>query len=101
MSKILILGAGRSSTSLIDYLHRYRTELNLQIFLCEQNTEILTHRLNQFPGLESLEVELSDSQQTIEKFRKVDLVISMLPAFLHIDVANLCVAAGTNMLTAS
>lgn len=102
MSKhILILGAGRSASSLIQYLYGHSQKENWTISICEPNPELSKQRAQEFPAIEMVNFDLFDDQQANAEFSKADLVISMVPAALHIHAATRCAELGIHMITAS
>ena len=99
--EILIIGAGRSASSLISYLANRADEYGWSIAICEQNEELKSSRLKEFPQLKSASVDILDEQSRETVFRKYHLVISMLPASMHIHPAKTCAKLGIHMITAS
>lgn len=98
---ILILGAGRSASSLIKYLHQQTNSEEWNLTLCEKNPEIGQQRLAEFPGIQLKDFDVLNEEEARSAFQEVDLVISMLPAFMHIHAAKQCAALGIHMITAS
>jgi saccharopine dehydrogenase (NADP+, L-glutamate forming) len=98
MAKILILGAGRSSTSLIHHLSLVSKEQQWQLTIGEKEPEMARSR---FPELKVIPFDIMDEKLATETLSDADLVISMLPASLHIHVAVICAAKGISMITAS
>ena len=101
IKEILIIGAGRSASSLISYLANRSDEYGWIIAICEQNEELKSSRLKEFPQLKSASVDILDEQSRETVFRKYHLVISMLPASMHIHPAKTCAKLGIHMITAS
>ncbi len=97
--KILILGAGRSASSLLDYLIKLADDISVSI--CEQNDQLRDERLREFPSLQTETVDVLNPSESESVFQNYDLVISMLPAALHIHPARACAKLGVNMITAS
>ena len=101
MRTILIIGAGRSATSLIQYLLKKSDKENLHLLIgdlllasAEKNTK--NHR-----NATAIELNVLDEVQRRGAIKKADIVISMLPAHLHIEVARDCIALKKHMVTAS
>lgn len=96
--KILIIGAGRSATSLISYLLSACKSNPWFVSILDKNMELAKQKLgNSLHG----EVVYFDINAESEKIKKYDLVISMLPPTFHFAVAQACVQYGKNLLTAS
>jgi saccharopine dehydrogenase-like NADP-dependent oxidoreductase len=101
MRKILIIGAGRSASSLIKYLLEKSTEENLQIILADLSLETAQSKTQNHPNAQAIALDINNSIQRQEIIKNVDLVISMLPAFMHLDVAKDCLLFHKNLVTAS
>lgn len=101
MQKILIIGAGRSSTSLINYLLEHAPQENWKITIAEQNLDLVNEKINGNANASALLFDVSDENQLHSVVEENDLIISMLPAFLHIEVAKKCAEIGRHLLTAS
>lgn len=101
MKKIVILGAGLSSSSLIKYLLDHSSEHNWKVRIGDMSLETATKKINHHKNGEAFKFDVFNEQQRIEEIQKADLVISMLPAAFHPLVAEKCVEYGKNMITAS
>ncbi|MGQ8337332.1 saccharopine dehydrogenase family protein [Sunxiuqinia sp. A32] len=99
MKKILIIGAGRSSTSLINYLQKQSSDYHWEITIGDMNIEAAKRRLGE--AVQMIPFDINDAETSKQSIRKADLVISMLPARFHILVANYCLEFGKNLLTPS
>ncbi|NDP28811.1 MAG: saccharopine dehydrogenase [Flavobacterium sp.] len=101
MRKILIIGAGRSSSSLIQYLLKKSDEENLQLIIGDLSLESAQNKTLNHPNASAISFDVLDESRRKEAIQKADIVISMLPAHLHIEVARDCIAYKKNMVTAS
>ncbi|MFZ4413070.1 MAG: saccharopine dehydrogenase family protein [Bacteroidales bacterium] len=101
MKKILIIGAGLSSSSLIKYLLEHSTTHNWKIKLADVSLAAALEKINQHPNAEAIEFDISNEIQKEEEIKNADVVISMLPASFHPLVANCCLKYKVHMLTAS
>ena len=101
MRNILIIGAGRSASSLIKYLLNKSTEENLQITIADLSLELAQKKTNNHPNAKAIALDINNINQRQEEIQKADIVISMLPAHMHIEVAKDCVLFKKNMVTAS
>jgi len=101
MKNILVLGAGLSSTSLIAYLLDHSTTLNWKVKVGDLSLEAAKEKIKNHPNGSAFQFDLSDSKQLAKEIANVDVVISMLPAFMHPVVAKECVNQGKHMVTAS
>lgn len=101
MRNILIIGAGRSASSLIKYLLNKSTQENLQITIGDLSLELAVKKTNNHPNAKAITLDIHNIEQRQAEIQKADIVISMLPAHMHIEVAKDCVIFKKNMVTAS
>ena len=101
MKKILLIGAGRSASSLIQYLLIKAKPLNIELTIADLNFDLATEKANGNSHARAIEFDIKNKEQRQEEIKRADIVISMLPAFLHTDVAIDCVAFKKSMVTAS
>lgn len=101
MKTILILGAGLSASSLIRYLLQRSSEFNWQIRVVDRDLEMVQRKLNGNTNGVALSFNALDPIERRPEIEKADLVISMLPARFHVDVAKDCIELKTNLITPS
>lgn len=101
MKKILVIGAGRSASSLIKYLLENSVAENWQITVADLSEELAKQKTKNHPNSRAIAFDIKDEKQRQAEIKNADLVISMLPAFMHMDVARDCVAFKKNLATAS
>ncbi|HLO37648.1 MAG TPA: saccharopine dehydrogenase C-terminal domain-containing protein [Lacibacter sp.] len=101
MKTILVFGAGKSATVLIDYLKTTVSEKNWKLIVADANAEHAKAKLDNAPSTEAIEVNVTDADERRILIESSDLVISLLPPFLHIHVVKDCVAVGRTLLNAS
>jgi len=101
MKKILILGAGLSSSSLIKYLLDHSTEHNWKIRVGDMSLEVAKRKINNHENGKAVEFDVFNEQQRSKEIQDADVVISMLPARFHHLVAEKCVEFNKHMITAS
>ena len=101
MRTILIIGAGRSASSLIQYLLNKAVEEDLHLIIGDLSLESAQNKTNNHPNATAISLDIFDERSRKEAIQKADIVISMLPAHLHIEVAKDCIIYKKNMVTAS
>jgi saccharopine dehydrogenase-like NADP-dependent oxidoreductase len=101
MRQILIIGAGRSASSLIQYLLNKSNEENLHLTIGDLSMELAQRKTNNHPNATAIALDINNATQRQAEIQKADIVISMLPAHMHIEVAKDCVTFQKNMVTAS
>jgi saccharopine dehydrogenase-like NADP-dependent oxidoreductase len=101
MRKILLIGAGRSASSLITYLLEKSYSENLQITIADISLDLAKSIINNHENGKTLVLDIFNNPERIKAIKNSDIVISMLPAHLHLNVAKDCITYGKNMVTAS
>jgi saccharopine dehydrogenase-like NADP-dependent oxidoreductase len=101
MKKILILGAGRSSSSLIEYLLKVAAQNNYEITVADTSLEVAQQKTHKNPRSRAILLDTHDEAKTHAEIERADLVVSMLPAFLHPAIAKQCVKLKKHLVTAS
>jgi len=101
MKSIVVFGAGKSATCLIDYLTRICSEKGWTLFIGDADPEALKKRLPNTPAVHPVQVDVKNAFERIALIQLADLVISLLPPALHILIARDCVEHSKNLLTAS
>ncbi|MGF1635464.1 MAG: saccharopine dehydrogenase family protein [Cyclobacteriaceae bacterium] len=101
MNKILILGAGRSSNYLIDYLAKQAETEGWKITLCDLDEGLAKAKAAPYPAVTSRMLDTQNTEELIAEIENATLVISMLPPFLHFKIAKICIEKSSNFATAS
>ena len=101
MRNILIIGAGRSTTSLIRYLIEKSSSENLHITIGDISLESAQKLTKNHLNAKGILLDVFNEKQREEAVKAADIVISMLPARYHIEVAKDCITFGKNLVTAS
>jgi len=101
MRNILIIGAGRSCSSLIKYVLDKSTVENLHLIVGDISLEGAQQKIENHPNATAIQLDVFNKEERIAAIKSADIVISMLPASLHITVAKDCVRLGKNLVTAS
>ena len=101
MKQVLIIGAGRSTIFLIEYLLNWAKENKAEIHVVDQNVELAQRAVNQSPNGKASKVDALDPEQRRAVLKNADLVVSMLPAHLHKDIVADCIAAKIPVITPS
>lgn len=101
MQTILIIGAGLSSSSLIRYFLDKSTQYNWQVRVVDQDQELVKRKLDNHPNGVALAFNALDPVERRHEIASADLVVSMLPARFHVEVAKDCIELKTNLITPS
>ena len=98
---ILVLGAGRSSSSLIAHLLEQAGTEGWQIQVGDVNLEAALGKVQGHPCGTAFALSATDNAERNKRIAAADVVISMLPAFMHVEVAKTAIEAGVNVITPS
>ncbi len=102
MSNILIIGAGRSSSSLITYFLSNAKQYNWHITIADANKKAVNSKISAYSDVATaVEFDVLNVSLREKLISQSDFVISMLPAFMHADVAKDCVRLSKHLATAS
>jgi saccharopine dehydrogenase-like NADP-dependent oxidoreductase len=101
MRTILIIGAGRSASSLIQYLLNKSEEEKLHLVIGDLSLASAQKKTNNHPNATAMALDIFNQNQRVALIQKADIVISMLPAHLHIEVAKDCITYKKHIVTAS
>ncbi len=101
MKNILVIGAGRSATSLIQYLLTNSEKENWKVTVGDISLELVQQKTDNHKNARAIIFDIHNDEQRKQEIQKADLVISMLPASMHISVAKDCVQYKKHMATAS
>ncbi|HLV69341.1 MAG TPA: saccharopine dehydrogenase C-terminal domain-containing protein [Xanthomarina sp.] len=101
MRKILIIGAGKSASYLIKYLLDKSEEENLLIIVGDVNFSHAKKLIGDHDNAQAIMLDVFDKKSREQAIQNSDIVISMLPARYHIEVAKDCISYNKNMVTAS
>jgi len=101
MRTVLIIGAGRSASSLIQYLLDKSDEKQLHLVIADLSLELAQKKTNNHPNATAIALDIFNEKERRAAIEKATIVISMLPAHLHIEIAKDCLLFKKNLVTAS
>lgn len=101
MRKILIIGAGKSSSYLIKYLLDKVESENLHVTIGDVNVENAQNLVGKNSKANIIHLDVFDADSRTNAVKEADIVVSMLPARFHIEVAKDCITYKKHMVTAS
>jgi alpha-aminoadipic semialdehyde synthase len=96
---VLLLGSGRVSKSVVDWLGRVKGTR----VIVASNDEDQAREVASYAGKRGRHValDLSDQKSLAELVQHANVVISLLPVPMHPQIANVCIDQQTDMVTAS
>ena len=98
---ILIFGAGKSTSYLLDYFTEKSDSESLHITIADLHIERIPDNIKEHAACTLLKLDIADGKARSEAISKSDIVVSMLPARLHNTVAEDCLSLKKNLVTAS
>ena len=101
MRNILIIGAGKSASYLIKYFLDKAEAENLHITIGDINIKNARKLIGDHDNANVIPLDVFDKESRSNAIKVADIVVSMLPARFHIEVAKDCVTYSTHMVTAS
>lgn len=101
MKNILLVGAGRSTYSLVKYLKKHAPTEDWQVTVADRDESLARERCGGEPRFEALALDVQNEQARREALQGKSLVISMLPAHMHVPLATDCIERGIHLVTAS
>ena len=101
MKTILLLGAGKSSGTLIQYLLNNSTSDGFILKVGDLSLSAAQSKVNNHLNAIAFEFSIDNIEQRESEIQNADLVISLLPPALHILAARDCVRFKKNLVTAS
>lgn len=98
--KILLFGAGRSSYYILAYFQPFiqQEKFSLKVLSDSFTPDSYVY---EFPNISFDTINIYESESLIKHIQQHDLVISMLPASLHILLAPACLQCKVSLFTAS
>src|ERR1043166_9196629 len=99
--QILLFGAGKSATCLIDYLLNEIALHEWRLVVADGNLLLAQSKVgkSEWASAAFINVEVEEARTAL--IQKADIVISLLPPSLHYLVAKDCLTHHKNLLTAS
>lgn len=101
MKKILVLGAGRSSSACISYLINNAAVNHWQITVGDFSESAAKERIGNATNAVAISFNIDNTEVSRSVISKADVVISLIPAAFHPKVAKLCLAEKKHLITAS
>lgn len=101
MRNILIIGAGKSASYLIKYFLDKSISEQLKITIGDLETSNAKKWIGNHPNATALKLDIFDKSAREQAVQNADIVVSMLPARFHIEVARDCLTFGKHLVTAS
>ena len=101
MRNILVIGSGKSSSYLIKYLLEKSGTEDLFLTIGDIDTRNAQKIIGNHSRAKAISLDVFDKDSRAKAIKDCDLVVSMLPARFHTEVAKDCITFQKHMVTAS
>lgn len=101
MNSILIIGAGRSATACIQYVLDQSKAYGWSVVVADADPQLAEAKIGNHPNGWSTWLDASKTNDRRELIGRADVVVSLLPAHLHLEVAQDCIKLKKHLITAS
>ena len=101
MKNILVIGSGRSAVTLIKYLLENSVKNDWKLTVADFSLDSALDAVDNNVNGRAILFNVEDELQRSKEIKGSDIVISMLPASLHVKVAKDCIKFKKNLVTAS
>jgi len=101
MKQVLLFGAGKSATILIEYLLSHAEKEDWHVTVVDADLESVQRKLGDSAFGNAVTFDISNDEERSAYISKADIVISLMPPALHFLIAKDCIRSRKNLLTAS
>jgi saccharopine dehydrogenase-like NADP-dependent oxidoreductase len=101
MPTILVAGAGKSSSCLIDYLINNAAKHKWNIIVADGNLKAIEDKTNGHQLAQAVAFDITNTAERQHLVKQADLVVSVMPPHLHILLAKDCLQFKKNLITSS
>ena len=99
--RILLFGAGKSATVLIDFLKNLSAEKNWKVTVADNDLKAVQKKVGEHANTFSVAVDVTNASERQQYIQDADVVISLMPPHLHYLIAVDCLQFKKHLLTAS
>lgn len=101
MKNILIIGAGRSSSALIKYVLDSAQKNGWFVTVADADRDLAIEKVGEHPLGRGTWLDVMKVNDRRELIERAHIVVSLLPAHLHLEVAQDCIRLKKHLITAS
>ena len=101
MQNLLIIGAGRSATALINYILEQARQYNFFVTVGDADMALAQQKINGHPNGRAIWLDASKPNDRKDIINRHDVIVSLFHPQMHLDVAQDCIVLGKHMVTAS
>ncbi|MBX2814307.1 MAG: saccharopine dehydrogenase NADP-binding domain-containing protein [Myxococcales bacterium] len=100
MKRVLVLGAGHSTPSLIQHLLTASAG-EFHVSVCDKDLAAAQQRVQGHPSGEALALNAANTPELMKQIQRADVVVNFLAPSFQVPVAELCLEAKRSMVSAS
>ncbi len=101
MQHILILGAGRSATVLIQYILGEAQKHDWTVDVADADLALAQRKVGRHPKGNAVQLDITEEEKRHQLIQNADVVVSLLPVSLHYLVVKDCIKFRRHVVTAS
>ncbi len=101
MKHILLFGAGKSATVLIDYLKTVAATHEWHVVVADSNLQAVENKVGKSDWVTAVQADITNEAERKKLVQDARVVISMMPPHLHYLIALDCIAFEKHLLTAT
>lgn len=101
MRTVLVAGAGKSSTYLIQYLLTHAAQNKWKVIVADGDANAIAEKTDNSPYAEAAVIDITNIAQREPLVKRADIVVSLMPPHLHIHLAKDCLRHKKNLITSS
>ncbi len=101
MPTILVAGAGKSSTHLIDYLLSHAARNGWTVLVADGSAAAIEEKTREHACAEAHPIDITETAARQKLVQRADLVVSLMPPHLHILLAKDCLQFKKHLITSS
>jgi saccharopine dehydrogenase-like NADP-dependent oxidoreductase len=101
MRNILVVGAGKSTSYLIDYFLEKAAQEDLYLTIGDLNPDAIATEIKEHAACSVIKLDIFEDDRRKHAIQETDIVVSMLPARMHMKVAEDCITFEKHLVTAS
>jgi saccharopine dehydrogenase-like NADP-dependent oxidoreductase len=101
MQTILVAGAGKSSVYLIQYLLSHASRKKWKIIIADGDAKAISEKINGSSFAEKAVIDITNEHEREPLVKRADIVLSLMPAHLHILLAKDCLKHKKHLITSS
>lgn len=99
--KILVVGAGKSTSYLFDYFLNNAKDEKLHLTIGDIDPDTIPSSIRENPFCTVIHLDIFKDEERKKAIQDADIVVSMLPARFHIQLAYDCLFYNKHLVTAS